>query len=219
MPGTLTIGVLVSGEGTTLDALAGEAASGTLPARIVLVVSDRAGVPALEKAARRGLPAVVLPAKGMDRETWARSLTDALERAGVELVVNAGFLSILPDSWVERWEGRAINVHPSLLPRHGGRGMYGPRVHQSVLAAGDAETGATVHLVTPAIDGGPVIAQQRIPVLPGDTPESLRVRLHPVEVALLAATIRRFAEGALPLPYRTREAPARGRADGSADGS
>lgn len=202
MASPLPIAVLVSGEGTTLDALAERVTAGTLPARIVLVVSDRPGVPALAKARRRGLPTVELPARGVDREAWARSLTGVLEVAGAQLVVNAGFLSILPPSWVERWAGRAINLHPALLPRHGGMGMYGVHVHRAVLAAGETETGASVHVVTTEVDGGPVIAQERVPVLPGDTPESLRERLHPVEVEILTETIRRFAEGALPLPYR-----------------
>jgi len=198
----LPIAVLVSGEGTTLDAIAEQVAVGQLPVRIVLVDSDRPGAPALAKARRRGLPTVELPSRHTDREVWARSLTGVLEVAGAELVVNAGFLSILPASWVERWAGRAINLHPALLPRHGGMGMYGEHVHRAVLAAGDTETGASVHLVTAQVDGGPMIAQRRIPVLPGDTPQTLRERLHPVEVEILAETIRRFAEGALPLPYR-----------------
>ena len=97
--------------------------------------------------------------------------------------------------------GRAINLHPSLLPRYGGPGMYGPRVHAAVLAAGEQETGATVHLVTGTVDGGPPLAQQRIAIRARDTPESLRARLHPVEVELLIATIGRFASGQLALPY------------------
>lgn len=202
MTRVLPIGVLVSGEGTTLDALAELAAGGHLPVRIVLVVADRPHAPAIERARHRGLPTVVLPARGVDPGTWSRELTEALEAAGAELVVNAGFLSILPDEWVGRWAGRAINIHPSLLPRHGGHGMYGARVHRAVLAAGDAETGATVHLVTSDLDAGPTIVQARVPVHPGDTPESLRARLHPVEVDLLAGVLRRFAEGTLPLPYR-----------------
>jgi phosphoribosylglycinamide formyltransferase-1 len=202
VPPPLPIAVLVSGEGTTLDAIAEQVSAGTLPVRIVLVVSDRPNVPALAKARRRGLPTVELPSRKSDREAWARSLTGVLEVAGAELVVNAGFLSILPASWVDRWAGRAINLHPALLPRYGGMGMYGAHVHRAVLASGDRESGASVHLVTAQVDGGPVIAQERIPVLPGDTPESLRERLHPVEVRILSETIRRFAAGELPLPYR-----------------
>jgi phosphoribosylglycinamide formyltransferase 1 len=197
----LPIGVLVSGEGTTLDGLAELVAGDHLPARIALVVADRPGAGAIERARARGLPTIVLPARGAVPDAWATRLTAELVNQGVELVVLAGFLSILPPLFVERWHGRAINLHPALLPRYGGRGMYGARVHRAVLDAGDAETGATVHLVTGDVDGGPVLAQEKIPIEPGDTPETLRDRLHPIEVALLAATIRRFADGSLPLPY------------------
>ncbi len=197
----LAIAVLVSGEGTTLDALAELALGHHLPARFVLVVSDRPHAPAIEKARRRGLPTLVLPSREVDREAWARSLTDALVEKGTELVLLAGFLTVLPESWVARWRGRAINVHPALLPKYGGPGMYGARVHRAVLASGDGETGATVHLVTGDLDAGPSLAQEKVPVRAGDTPESLRERLHPVEVGLLASTIRRFADGTLPLPY------------------
>lgn len=197
----LTIGVLVSGEGTTLDAIAELASGGHLPVRIALVVSDRPHAPAIEKARRRGLPTLVLPSRGVPIDSWGRRLTSELSERGVELVVLAGFLTILPPSWVADWPGRAINLHPALLPRHGGPGFYGMHVHEAVLAAGEKETGATVHIVTGDVDRGPTIAQERIDVRPGDTPSSLRERLHPVEVELLAATLRRFADGSLPLPY------------------
>ena len=209
MTRTLPVAVLVSGEGTTLEGLAELAVGGHLPIRIALVVSDRLQAPAIERARRRGIPTIVLPTRGVDPEAWSDRLTQELVDKGVEVVVLAGFLSILPARWVHQWAGRAVNIHPSLLPRHGGPGMYGPRVHRAVLAAGDAETGATVHIVTSDVDAGPTVAQERLPVLPGDTPDTLRTRLHPVEVALLAATLRRFADGDLPLPFRAdRAAPA-----------
>jgi phosphoribosylglycinamide formyltransferase 1 len=208
---TLSIAVLVSGEGTTLEGLAELAVGGHLPVRIALVVSDRPHAPAIERARVRGIPTIVLPARGVDPNVWSDRLTAELLEKGVELVVLAGFLSILPSRWVERWQGRAINIHPSLLPRHAGPGMYGMRVHRAVLASGEPETGASVHLVTSAVDAGPIIAQERLPVLSNDTPESLRARLHPVEVALLASTIRRFAEGQLPLPYSSSDPAEAGR--------
>jgi phosphoribosylglycinamide formyltransferase 1 len=208
---TLPIAVLVSGEGTTLEGLAELAIGGHLPVRIALVVSDRPQIPAIERARVRGIPTIVLPSRGVDPDVWSDRLTAELLEKGVELVVLAGFLSILPPRWVDRWKGRAINIHPSLLPRYGGPGMYGPRVHRAVLASGDRETGATVHIVTSDVDAGPTVAQERLSVRPDDTAESLRARLHPVEVALLAATIRRFAEGQLPLPYRTSNVPEAGR--------
>ena len=201
MTRTLPIAVLVSGEGTTLEGLAELAVGGHLPVRIALVVSDRPQIPAIERARRRGIPTVVLPTRGVDPDAWSDRLTRELVDKDVELVVLAGFLSILPPRWVDRWRGRAINIHPSLLPRHGGAGMYGPKVHRAVLASGDRETGATVHVVTSDVDAGPTVAQEHLAVLPNDTAESLRVRLHPIEVALLATTLRRFAEGQLPLPF------------------
>jgi phosphoribosylglycinamide formyltransferase 1 len=212
----LPIGALVSGEGTTLDGLAELMVGGHLPARVTLVVSDRPHAPAIEKARRRGLPTLVLPSHGRPKEEWAEELTRALEDHGVELVVFAGFLSILPPAWVHHWLGRVVNIHPSLLPQYGGRGMYGPKVHAAVLAARERTTGATVHLVTNDVDQGPPLAQERVPVVPDDTVETLRARLHPVEVQLLASVIRRFADGSLPLPYPYSE-PGEARARDAAD--
>ncbi len=207
----LPIAVLASGEGTTLEGLAEEVDAGRLPARIVLVVADRPGARALDRARRRAIPAVLLPARGVDRESWSARLTEEISAHGAELVVLAGFLRVLPPSWVERWRGRAINLHPALLPKYGGPGMYGHHVHEAVLAAKETETGVTVHEVTGAVDGGPVLLQEKVPVVPGDTPEDLRDRVHPVEVRLLAEAIRRFAEGGWPLPYPLlAEAPSAG---------
>jgi phosphoribosylglycinamide formyltransferase 1 len=211
MPRRLAIGVLASGEGTTLDALAEQAAGGHVPARIAMVLSDRPYAPVLEKARRRGLPTAVLPLKGSSGEKWTSQATKILIDAGVELVVLAGYLSILPPSFTKLWEGRAINIHPSLLPRYGGRGLYGDKVHAAVLAAGDAESGATIHLVTDDVDGGPVLAQQRVLVEPGDTPEQLRVRVQAAERVALYSVIARFAEGEWPLPYRDPSGRARSR--------
>jgi phosphoribosylglycinamide formyltransferase-1 len=211
MGAPLALGVLVSGEGTTLDGLAAAIADEGDRVRIVLVISDRAGVGALERARSRGFATLVRPYSVPDTEEWSKGVTKDLEARGVDLVVLAGFLSILPASWAAHWRGRAVNLHPSLLPRYGGRGMHGRRVHEAVLAAGDRETGVTVHLVTRDVDGGPTVAQQRVPVVPGDTPESLRERLRPVEVALLVSTVRRFADGSLRLPYPGGDVPSQER--------
>jgi phosphoribosylglycinamide formyltransferase 1 len=209
----LPIGVLVSGEGTTLDGLAELVLGHHLDARIALVVADRPHAKAIERARGRGLPTIVLPSHGVAPEEWSAHLTHELLDQGVELVVLAGFLTILSPAWLARWDGRAVNVHPSLLPRYGGPGMYGRHVLEAVLASGDRETGVTVHLVTDEVDGGPPIAQEVVAIAPGETVETLRDRIHPIEVSLLAATIRRFADGSLPLPYRERDRAARGRRD------
>jgi phosphoribosylglycinamide formyltransferase 1 len=192
----LAVGVLASGRGTTLD---GFAAAADLY-RVVVVVVDRPGIGAIEVAHRHGIPVVEVGRPGSAPDPWANRVTDALVAHGVELVVLAGFLSILPESWVRRWQGRAVNLHPSLLPRFGGPGMYGLKVHAAVLAAGETESGATIHLSTTAVDGGPIVAQARLAVVPGETPESLRRRIHPLEVDLLVRTVREFATGARSLP-------------------
>lgn len=198
MGGPLAVGVLASGHGTTLDGLA--AAADTY--RIAVVVVDRPGIGAIEVARRHGIPVVQFDRPGAAADAWATRVSDALTAHGVELVVLAGFLSILPEGWVRRWQGRAVNLHPSLLPRFGGPGMYGLKVHAAVLAANERESGATVHLITTAVDGGPTVAQARLAVQPGETPESLRDRIHPLEIDLLVRTVREFASGARPLPYR-----------------
>lgn len=201
MTSPISIAILASGEGTTLEGIAAGIADREIPVRIVLVVSDRDGAPLVERAHRAGLPVQVLSSRNREREEWGRELSRLLHTQGVELVVLAGFLAILPPTWVEEWRGRAINLHPSLLPRHGGRGMHGLKVHASVLAAGERETGATVHIVTNDVDGGPILGEERMEVRPGDTPESLRERLRPLEIRLMVETIHRFAGGELPLPY------------------
>ncbi len=201
---TLRIAILVSGEGTTLTRLVdGWDARGARPAEIVLVVADRPGIGAIDRARERHLRVELLPRRPAgEREAWATDLSTLLRAARVDLAVLAGFLSILPPKWVEEWRGRAINLHPSLLPRYGGRGMHGRRVHEAVLAAHETETGVTVHLVTGDVDGGPPLEVRRLPIAPDETPETLRARLAPLEVDALDRTIRRFASGELPLPYR-----------------
>ncbi len=202
MTSPLAVAVFASGEGTTLDALAEQAAGGHVPVRIVLVLSDRASAPVLERARRRGLPTTVLALRGAVPETWADEASRRLRSAGASLVVLAGFLSVLPPEFVRRWEGRIINLHPALLPKFGGKGMYGDRVHAAVLAAGETESGATVHLVTEDLDAGPILIQQRVPVEPDDTPERLRHRVQTAERVALFSVLERFAGGQLPLPYR-----------------
>ncbi|MEM0129031.1 MAG: phosphoribosylglycinamide formyltransferase [Thermoplasmata archaeon] len=200
----LRVSVLVSGEGTTMAALADRwAPDPSPPGRIVLVLADRSGAPALERARARGLPAEILsPKEAGGPDAWASALDARLVARGTDLVILAGFLSILPPAWVDRWGDRAINLHPSLLPRFGGPGMHGRHVHEAVLASGEGETGVTVHVVTASVDRGPILWQERLPIRAGETPETLRQRLAPLEVDALDRVVRRFADGRLPLPYR-----------------
>ncbi|MDQ7829764.1 MAG: phosphoribosylglycinamide formyltransferase [Armatimonadota bacterium] len=208
----LRVGVLVSGQGTTLQALLDDAASGA-PYAVVLVLSNVPDAPALDRARRAGVPTCTVDHRGRPRQAFEVDVAQALEAAQVELVCLAGFLRILSPWFVERFRGRVVNIHPSLLPRFGGRGMYGLRVHQAVLAAGDRQSGCTVHLVDETPDGGPVLAQAVVPVLPQDTPERLAQRVAAVEHRLYPQVVRAIADGRLlglrpPAPSAQDGAPA-----------
>ncbi|HEX2883550.1 MAG TPA: phosphoribosylglycinamide formyltransferase [Candidatus Limnocylindria bacterium] len=183
----MRLGVLVSGRGSNLEALldAGFA--------VALVISNRPSVRALEVAARYGVPSRVLRrADFADAAARDAAIGSALTDAGVDLAVLAGYDQRLRASYFAAFAGRTINIHPSLLPAHGGAGMVGPAVHASVLASGDPETGVTVHEVTPELDSGPILAQARVPVLLGDDAESLASRVLVEEHRLLVATLTRL---------------------------
>jgi phosphoribosylglycinamide formyltransferase 1 len=206
----LTLAVFVSGEGTTLDSLATALGAGSVAATIRLVVADREGVPALAVAGRHGIPSAVVSVRGVNADVLGRRLDEVLPPGSVDLLVLAGFRSILPSGWLAGWRGRAINVHPSLLPRHGGLGQFGPRVYASILEAHELESGATVHVVTEDVDRGPVLLQERFPVLASETVESLQAKTQVLERRLLREVVGRFADGRWALPYvpsETRAAP------------
>jgi phosphoribosylformylglycinamidine cyclo-ligase len=194
--------ILVSGHGTTMDAIADAIDSGQIPARIALVVSDRPGIPALEKAARRGLPTVVVQPPPKGTEDWQKTLAAHMKASGCDLVVLAGYLRVLRDPVLDAFQGRIINLHPALLPKFGGPGMYGTRVHAAVLESGDKITGSTVHLVTKDVDRGPIIMQRSMEVRAGETPDQLSDRQRPLEHALMIEVIASFARGKLPLPWQ-----------------
>jgi formyltetrahydrofolate-dependent phosphoribosylglycinamide formyltransferase len=190
----MRVAVAVSGRGSNLDALLRTLAPGRT-AEVVLVLSNRPEAGGLDVARARGIPTVVLH-DSTDAEAWL----DALERAHAELLVLAGYLRLVPPAVVARWRGRIINVHPALLPAFGGPGMYGRRVHEAVLRSGATESGASVHLVDEVYDRGQVLAQERVPVLPGDTPETLAARVLAVEHRLLPAVVLAAAEAGRPVP-------------------
>lgn len=190
----MRVAVCVSGRGSNLEALLTALASDPV-AVVALVLSHRADAPALERARARGIPAVSLRHHD-DPAEWL----GLLERHAIELVVLAGYLKLVPEPVVRRYEGRIINIHPALLPDFGGPGMYGARVHRAVLAAGVPVSGATVHVVTAEYDRGPILAQARVPVRPGDTPETLAARVLEVEHQLLPAVVRAAARAGRPVP-------------------
>ena len=167
------IAVLVSGGGTNLQALLDAQRSGALAhGEIVLAVSSRPGVYALERAERAGVPGFVLPA-----EDGEAALEELLARFEIDFIILAGFLRILSPAFTARWPRRILNVHPSLIPSFCGKGMYGLRVHEAALARGVKVTGATVHFVNEIPDGGEILLQKAVEVLPGDTPETLQRRV------------------------------------------
>jgi len=188
------VAVAVSGRGSNLEALL-RAIGPEAPARVVLVLSSRPDAPALEQAAAREIPSVTLRDPS-DSQEWL----GALERHAVDLVVLAGYLKLVPSDVIARFRGRIINIHPALLPSFGGKGMYGRRVHEAVLASGARESGATVHLVDEVYDRGAILGQARVPVFPGDDPERLAARVLEVEHRLLPAAVLAAAAAGRPVP-------------------
>ena len=183
-----------SGRGSNLEALLRTLGPGA-PARVVLVLSDRAAAGALTLARSHGVPTQTF-ADPASPDEW---LT-ALDRAQADLVVLAGYLKLVPAGVIERYRGRIINIHPALLPGFGGRGMYGRRVHEAVLASGARESGASVHLVDEVYDRGEVLARARVPVLPDDDPDRLAARVLEVEHRLLPAVVLAAARAGRPVP-------------------
>jgi phosphoribosylglycinamide formyltransferase-1 len=189
------VAVLISGEGTNLQALIDSARAGELGAEIVAVVSNRGAARGLERARTAGIEALHLPAtRGMERAEYDAALAALLAPRAPDLLVLAGFMRILTPEFVERYAGRMLNIHPALLPK-----FPGLDTHRRVLEAGDAQHGATVHFVTAELDAGPSIIQYRLAVRPGDTPESLAQRVHVGEHIILPRAVRWFAEGRLRL--------------------
>ena len=173
------IAVFVSGGGTNLQALIDAANAGALPSgEIVLVLASSPKAFALERAAKAGIPSAVVSAKTEGSQAAAEEKMNALlEENGVELIVLAGYLSILSEDFTRRWDKRILNIHPSLIPAFCGKGYYGLRVHEEALRRGVKVTGATVHFVNEIPDGGEILLQQAVEVLPGDTPEVLQRRV------------------------------------------
>ena len=187
----LKLAILISGRGSNMSALLEACDSDDYPAEPVLVLSNRPGAKGLTLAAQRGAATCVVDHKpfGKDREAFEAELTKTLEAAGAEIIALAGFMRILTPSFVTRWSGRLINIHPSLLPKYPGL-----KTHKRALDAGDTEAGASVHWVTEGVDEGDVIAQQTVPILEGDTPESLEARVLSIEHALYVRALRTACE-------------------------
>lgn len=174
-----------------MEAIAHAATDPAYPADVVLVISNRASAPGLERAAARGLPTLVLPHSDYPtREAFDAALDKALAAHAIEFVALAGFMRVLTAPFVRRWKGRMVNIHPSLLPRYPGLDT-----HRQALEAGDAEAGCTVHEVTEDLDSGPILAQGRVPIRPGETPEALAARVLAEENRLYPKAIADFIRG------------------------
>jgi phosphoribosylglycinamide formyltransferase-1 len=193
-PALLRVAVLISGEGSNLQALLDAARAGGLGAEIVVAVSDRSAARGLERAKTAGVPARHLGGKGVTREAYDAALADLLAGYSPDLLVLAGFMRIVSPSFVARFAGRALNVHPSLLPNYPGLDT-----HQRVLAAHEHWHGATVHFVTEELDAGPAVLQYRIRIRPDDTADSLAKRVHVGEHVILPRAVQWFAAGRLRL--------------------
>lgn len=187
----MKLGILVSGRGSNLEAVLDAVADGRLPGvEPVLVISNRPGVRALEVAAAHEVPArVERRADHGSADARDRAIGRALAESGADLALLAGYDQLLHRSYFDAFAGRTINIHPSLLPRHGGKGMMGLAVHAAVLAANDAETGVTIHEVTPELDAGPVLRQARLAVRLGEAPEDLADRVLALEHRELVAAL------------------------------
>ncbi len=197
----MKLGFLASGNGSSARAMVDAIAAGELAAEAGLMASNKPSAPALAWAQGLGIPAVCVPTAA-DPEGADKAITDAMQARGVELIVLSGYLRRLGPVLLSAYRGRILNIHPALLPAFGGEGMYGRRVHEAVLAAGAAESGATIHVVDGDYDSGPIVAQRAVPVLAGDTPADLEGRVKLMEPQFFVETMKRIANGELGLPRR-----------------
>ncbi|MBC7339982.1 MAG: phosphoribosylglycinamide formyltransferase [Firmicutes bacterium] len=193
----LRLGVLASGRGTNLQAILDACARGDLPASVAVVVSDRADAQALERARRAGVPAIFVDPRGRKKADFEAEISRILREHGVELVCLAGYMRVLGRTFLREWEGRVLNIHPSLLPA-----FPGLEAQRQAWDYGVKVSGCTVHFVVPEVDAGPIILQAAVPVLGDDTPESLAARILEQEHRIYVEAIRLYAEGRLRIEGR-----------------
>lgn len=189
----INLAVFASGGGTNCENII-RYFKGSDKVHVALVVANKAGIPALEKAERLGVPTRVLSKADLNREDVALPL---MKEYSIDFIVLAGFLLVIPDFLIREYDRRIINLHPALLPKFGGIGMYGHRVHEAVKAAGETETGMTVHWVSGKVDGGEIIAQFRTPISPDDTPDDIAAKEHALEMEHFPQVIEALADNAL----------------------
>lgn len=199
----LRLGVLVSGGGSNLQSIIDNGKSGYLPAEVVIIISSKQGVYALERAKKHNIPAtVVIPKNYKTREEYEDELIKILNSYNVDLVILAGYIRVLSSHFVRAFQGRIMNIHPALIPSFCGEGYYGEKVHKAVLDYGAKVTGATVHFVDEGADTGPIILQRAVPVKDHDTPETLAARVLKEEHRIYPDAIKLYAEGRLQINGR-----------------
>ena len=185
-------GVLLSGGGTNFQAIADNVKKGVIPGEIALVLSDHKEAYGLVRAEKMGIShAAMLRREYNDSESYYRAMIEKLDAANVDYLLLAGFMRILPAFFTEHYKGRILNIHPSLIPKFSGKGFYGERVHEAVIAAGEKVSGATVHFVDAGCDTGEIILQREVPVLPNDTAETLAKRVLETEHEIYTEAILR----------------------------
>jgi len=195
----LKLGVLASGGGSNLQSIIDRSLDGSLPADVAVVISNNSDAGALERARKNDIDALHISSvtEGGEDAADARIVREMLTR-DVDLVILAGYMKMIGRELLSVYKGRILNIHPALLPKFGGKGMYGMNVHKAVIAAGETESGPTVHVVDEQYDHGPILDQIHVPVLPGDTPETLQKRVLAKEHELYPAVIGKIAEGKEP---------------------
>jgi len=199
----IKIGVLVSGGGTNLQAIIDATEKGEINGEVVLVISSKKDAYSLERARKHGIEGIYIGRKNFpDNEAFSKAMADELEKRGIMLVCMAGFLKKLSPDFIKRFKERIMNIHPALLPLFGGEGLYGHYVHETVLNYGVKVSGCTVHFVDEEYDRGPIILQRAVPVMEGDTPESLAARILKEEHKIYPQAIRLFSEGKLKIEER-----------------
>jgi len=189
----LRIAVFASGGGTNLQALLDSAARGDIEGAICAVISNNSGAFALERARNANIAAYHVSFKKYPEHSgFVKALNDIFDNHTINLIALAGYMKLLPVEIIRRYRSRIINIHPALLPKYGGMGMYGINVHKAVLNSGDKVSGATVHFVDEAYDHGPILIQRTVPVEPGDTPEALAARVIEIEHRILPEAVNMF---------------------------
>ena len=197
----MNLGFLASHGGSNMQAILNGCANGSIAAVPKLLICNNPGATAIERAAKAGMLSIVLNSKTHpDPVELDTAIVEALDEADVEIVILAGYMKMIGPATLAGFENRILNIHPALLPKFGGQGMYGMRVHKAVIAAGETESGATVHIINEVYDEGPILQQIRVPVLPEDTPEDLQKRVLEQEHILYPDTIAKIASGEIALP-------------------